>query len=130
MAFCPRCAAPNLDSAIACASCGAMLSGSVGTPTPQAPPPTAGAPPPFQPYAPFGPTGPRTNGLAIGGFVCGLSGILCGLVAIAGLIMSIIAYRQCKDSHGDLKGEGFAIAGIILSIVWLLLTVLIIFAAQ
>jgi Zn-finger nucleic acid-binding protein len=53
---------------------------------------------------------PRTNGLAIAGFICAF---LCSL---PGLIMSIIAYKQCKDSNGTLGGEGLALAGIIISI--------------
>jgi uncharacterized membrane protein len=122
MAFCPRCASPNIDSAVACAMCGASLGGSVGTPPPpqpQAQNPYGGAP--NYGYGGYGGGMVRTSGLAIGGFVCGLLGILCFLIAIVGLIMSVIAYNQCKTSQGELRGQGFAIAGIVLSIVWLVI---------
>jgi hypothetical protein len=126
MAFCPRCASPNIESAVACATCGANLGGNVAASQP---------PPPQQQQNPYNYGAPnygygggygmvRTNGLAIGGFVCGLLGILCGLIALAGLIMSVIAYNQCKTSNGELRGQGFAVAGIVLSIVWLVINII------
>jgi hypothetical protein len=113
MAFCPRCAAPNVDTAAACAACGAPLSASPGVP---------GAPPPLNPasqaYAGAGVMAPRTNGLAIAGFICAF---FCGLV---GLILSIVAYNQCKNSQGQLKGEGLALAGIIIAAVSMILGII------
>ena len=61
---------------------------------------------------------PRTSGLAIAGFVISF---FCGLV---GLILSILAYNDCKKSRGIVKGEGLAVAGIAISILSLLLAVL------
>jgi len=105
MAFCGRCAAPNVDSAVTCAACGAPLQASAA-PDAQAGAPT-GAPPPAY-YAGYAPAG-RMNGLAIAGFVCAF---LCWP---AGIIMSIIAYNQCKANPEELRGQGFALAGIIIS---------------
>jgi hypothetical protein len=112
MAFCPRCAAPNVDTAAACAACGAPLSAAPGVP---------GAPPPMMNnpvYAGGGAMAPRTNGLAIAGFICAF---FCGLV---GLILSIVAYNQCKQSNGQLKGEGLALAGIIIAAVSMILGII------
>ncbi len=115
MAFCPRCAAPNIDTAVTCAACGSPLSAAPGV-GPGAPPPlTGGAPIDVQ---------PRMNGLAIAGFICAF---LCGLL---GLILSIVAYNQCKKSNGTLKGEGFALAGIIIAIVNMVLGAIIRVAAM
>jgi Domain of unknown function (DUF4190)/zinc-ribbon domain len=111
MAFCPRCAAPNVDTAAACAACGSPLSASPGVP---------GAPPPLnQAFAGAGMLAPRTNGLAIAGFICSF---FCGLI---GLILSIVAYNQCKNSGGQLKGEGLALAGIIIAAVSMILGIIL-----
>ena len=66
----------------------------------------------------------KTNALAIVGFV------LSFFVAIAGLICSIIARKQCRESGEG--GAGFALAGIIISIASMaivLLYVIIVLAA-
>jgi hypothetical protein len=111
MAFCPRCAAPNIDTAAACAACGAPLSAAPAAP---------GAPPPMnQQFAGANAMAVRTNGLAIAGFICAF------LCALPGLIMSIIAYNQCKSSGGQLKGEGLALAGIIISGVMILISIIV-----
>src|SRR5947207_13794720 len=99
MAFCPRCAAPNIDNAVTCAACGSPLGAAPGT-APGAVPPT-GAPPPYG--APVDQS--RMNGLAIAGFVLSFFGCL----SLVGLILSIIAYNQCKKSNGMLRAEGFAL---------------------
>ena len=49
----------------------------------------------------------KTNTLAVVGF------ILSFFIAIAGLICSIIGYRNASQYHG--KGKGMALAGIIIS---------------
>lgn len=57
----------------------------------------------------------RTSGMAITGFVLSF---FCGLL---GLIFSLIGYNECKASNGTVGGEGLALAGIIISIVGMLL---------
>ena len=76
------------------------------------------SPPPQMPY---GPT--RTSGLAIAGFVCSF---FCGLL---GLILSIMGRNECKRSNGTVGGEGFALAGIIISSISLALGAIGILAA-
>lgn len=122
MAFCPRCAAPNLENAMACSACGVSL-GSMPMPGmgQQQPPP--GVPPTPYGSEPYGPyyNMPTTSGMAIGGFVCGILGLLCGLIAIPGLILSILGLQQCRRSNGEVRGAGLAIAGIVISCIFLLL---------
>jgi hypothetical protein len=64
---------------------------------------------------------PKTNGLAVAGFVCSLFGIL----GILGLIFSLVALNQIKESPGKYTGEGLAIAGAIISGLTLLLLIIL-----
>lgn len=64
----------------------------------------------------------KLNGLAVGGFIVSLVGLvlfftgwLGALIALVGLILSIIGRRQAL-SRGE-RGAGFALAGIILGAV-------------
>lgn len=66
--------------------------------------------PPQPPYPPQGPYAePKTNGLAIGGFIAAF------FIGIIGLVLSIMALNQINASNGMQKGKGLAIAGIIIS---------------
>jgi hypothetical protein len=56
-----------------------------------------------------GPT--KTSGLAIAGFV---TSFFCGLL---GLILSASALGECDRSNGRIGGRGFAVAGVVISIV-------------
>lgn len=64
-------------------------------------------------------TAPKTSGLAIAGFICAF---LCGIL---GLILSIAALNDIRNSQGKLTGDGLAIGGIILSIIGMLLGVIV-----
>ena len=61
-------------------------------------------------------TPPKTSGLAIASLVLGCLGF-CGITAIVGLILGIVAQRKIKQSNGQLTGSGLALAGIIVSAV-------------
>ena len=69
-------------------------------------------------YAPA----PETNKLAVAGFVCSLLSCCCGLLTIPGLIMSIIALVQIRANPAQ-RGQGLAIAGIIIAALALLASV-------
>jgi hypothetical protein len=91
-------------------------------------PPTSAAAPPAPPgplpVPPVGPPGaaPRTNGLAITSLVLGIAGFVsCAIAAIPGLITGIMARNQIRASEGAEQGEGLATAGIVTSIVSLVL---------
>ena len=65
----------------------------------------------------------RTSGMAIAGFVCSF---FCGVL---GVVFSAIGRNECKRSRGTIKGEGLALAGIIISIVQMAVMFLGILAA-
>src|SRR5262245_35970619 len=79
------------------------------------------AQPPALPNLPAAaPTPANTSGMAITSLILGFLGF-CGLTAIVGLILGIIAMVRINKSEGRLKGQGLAIAGVIISAVFLLL---------
>jgi general secretion pathway protein G len=64
----------------------------------------------------------KTCGLAIASLVCGLVGpCTAGLASIAGLILGIMGLKKIKAGGGAVGGRGLAIAGIIVSVVTLIL---------
>jgi hypothetical protein len=66
---------------------------------------------PYDPYRQGKPAG--TNGKAIAALVTALGGLMfCGLPSIGGLILGIIAMRECKRTGQD--GYGIALAGAII----------------
>jgi prepilin-type processing-associated H-X9-DG protein len=64
----------------------------------------------------------KTSGLAISSLVLGILGLItCGTTALIGLILGIIALVKVKQSRGALSGGGIALAGIIVSAIFLLM---------
>jgi len=64
----------------------------------------------------------KTSGMAITSLVLGILGIFtCGFTALIGLILGIIALVKVQNSGGKLKGFGFALAGTIVSGIFLLM---------
>lgn len=123
MAFCARCAAPNLDAAMVCAACGSPLA--AGMPPGPQPQPGPAMPQPPPAYYPYAPDQPKNSGYAIAGFACGLGSLACGLACIPGLILSLVALSDIKKSNGTVGGRGLAIAGVAISSVFIGLWVLI-----
>jgi prepilin-type processing-associated H-X9-DG protein len=65
---------------------------------------------------------PNTSRLAITSLVLGILGLItCGITAVVGLILGIIAMVKIKNSRGALGGGGFALAGIIVSAIFVLM---------
>ncbi len=61
----------------------------------------------------------KTSGLAITSLVLGILGLFtCGVTALIGLILGIIALVKVKNSRGALGGGGLALAGIIVSAIF------------
>ena len=87
---CPSCGAVTADGTPFCSSCGASFEGR------------------FPPGTIKGP--PKTSGMAITGFV---TSFVCGVI---GLIFSLIGFQECRKSNGAIRGEGLAIAGLVISI--------------
>jgi len=64
----------------------------------------------------------KTSGLAIASLVLGILGFCTfGLAGIVGLILGIIGLITVRQSAGQLKGQGLAIAGIVVSAVSLVM---------
>ena len=92
-------------------------------PPASAPPSIAAPVPPGYGMSPA-PGPQRTNGLAVASLVLGIAGFVsCAVAAIPGLITGIIARKQIREAQGAESGEGLATAGIITSIVALVLVI-------
>jgi len=103
---CSKCGSESASGAPFCSTCGTSLQ-------------IGGVMPPIPPQV----IGERTSGMAIAGFVLAF---VCGLL---GLIFSAMGYSECKKSGGTIKGQGLALAGLIISIVSMGLAVIGILAA-
>lgn len=81
---------------------------------------------------PTGPMPARTRGLAIASLVLGLAGLLtCGLTALVGLILGIVALARIGSSRRAGSGFGLAIAGTTVSgVVLLIVPVIALLAAM
>ena len=73
---------------------------------------------------PVGVRHPKTEGMAIGALVCGILGTLCGvigcfglLIGPVGIVLGVVARRRIRESGGLTKGEGLALAGLVLGII-------------
>src|SRR5215813_13167181 len=98
--ICPNCGAAIADNSQFCSKCG-------GKSIPQIPGATA--------VSPAGPTYSReaqTSGKAIASLVCGIVNIFP--LFIVAIILGHISLSEIKKSAGRLKGEGLAIAGLVL----------------
>jgi Domain of unknown function (DUF4190) len=73
-------------------------------------------PPPLPNVAPS-----KMSGLAIASLIFGILGLCGGFTAIFGLILGIIAIVKINNSKGELAGFGVALAGTIVSAVFLLM---------
>lgn len=96
-----------------------------------APAPALGAPIPGAPaFAPI-PSEPKTNPMAITGLVLGilsLPGFCCCYslpFSIPAIIFSAVGLAQIKKSPQTQKGQGMAIAGIVLALIGIILGVLL-----
>jgi hypothetical protein len=74
-------------------------------------------------YAPAPQNAPvKTNGMAIASLVCGILGFFtCGVTALVGLILGIVSMNSIKKSNGTQGGHGLALAGTIVSAVFLVM---------
>ena len=77
-----------------------------------------GTPPPLSSTAP--PLPAKTSGLAITSLVLGILGLFtCGITALFGLILGVMALVKAKGSRGAVGGSGIALAGIVVSAIFL-----------
>ncbi len=127
MMKCAKCSAELEDNAKFCPQCGAPVGDDYVQHEQQAQTQNQSQPQwQSQGYAQGQPQGnttyvyQRTNGFAIAGFV------LSFFVAILGIIFSAIALKQISD-RGE-GGKGLAIAGLVLSIVWICVALVLLMA--
>ena len=113
--YCHKCAAEITDESRFCKICGTPT-GAPANPSPNTYPYTYPYPYPYQ--TPM----KQTNNMALVGL------ILAFVMPIAGLIVSIVARRQCIERGED--GEQMAKAGIIVSAVYCGLAAVILIAAM
>ena len=100
--YCSRCGVENADGADVCSGCGFILAGS-------------------SPAPPAGAVEGKTSGLAITSFVLGMMSFVCAIfTGIPAIICGIISLVKISKSQGRLKGQGFAIAGIAVPAVYML----------
>jgi prepilin-type processing-associated H-X9-DG protein len=81
------------------------------------------SPPPFSTTATAAPPAvAKTSAMAITSLVLGILGFFtCGLTALFGLILGIMAIAKVSNSGGTLRGKGIAIAGTVVSGMFLLM---------
>jgi hypothetical protein len=95
------------------------LGGAPAAPAPAAPygQPHGTPVPPYPVQMPYGQAPPGYSGLAIGGFVCSLLGLLCfgPLFGIIAIILGGIALSG-MNRVGNPKGKGLAIAALIIGV--------------
>jgi len=84
-------------------------------------PTSASAPPPLStPAAPL--AGPKTSGMAVASLVLGILAVpTFGLTGLFGLVLGIVALIKINRNQGQLRGTGFAIAGMSISGMMLLM---------
>lgn len=82
-------------------------------------PPTSGNNPGTPPLVPSGSQPNGSNGMAIAGFVCSL----LPFTVLFGLIFSIIGLSKASEQNG--QGRGLAMAGVIISAIWLFITFIV-----
>ena len=65
---------------------------------------------------------PKTSGLAITSLILGILGLFtCGITALIGLILGIVSMIKIRGSGGRLEGWGVALAGTIVSALFLIM---------
>ena len=121
--YCRHCGSKVGDNDMVCANCGALTEYGERVANHDAIPPENNAnainPDGNYYYAPenagYRPReNQKSNSMALAGFICSF------FVSLVGLILSIIGYRKSKERTGE--GRGLAIAGIIISIVSMVLS--------
>ena len=119
---CPKCGYQLDDFTTECPRCARLAQQAA-----DAPPPLPPGPPPPTAYVPTGNAPinsprlddqPRTHGLATAALVVSLVGLCtCGIGALVGFVLGIIALVQINNDPRRWKGSGLAIAGIAISVV-------------
>ena len=100
--FCPACGNSMTADDKFCRACGRQVPAASGSPT--------------QPGAPIGP--PETSGKAVVSLVCGLL-FFIPLAFVVAIVFGHLALSEIRKSAGRLRGDGIAIAGLVLGYLWI-----------
>jgi hypothetical protein len=117
---CPYCSEAIQDDVVACPICKTtIVAGAYPGGVPQTTPAAPTQPYPAANAYPTAP--PQTSGKATASLIAGIAGyvILPLLAAIPAIVLGHLALSEIKKSAGRLKGEGMAIAGLVLGYVQL-----------
>lgn len=115
---CKKCKAQIAEGAKFCPACGAPVEEVAAAPAQPAATEAASAPA----TAPV--TAEKNNICALIGFILSIVSVCCcGTSSLVALILSIVGLNQIKSGNG--KGKGLATAGIILSVIGLLLAIVL-----
>jgi hypothetical protein len=71
------------------------------------------------------PTPEKASGMAIASLILSLSGILCGITALVGVVLGLIELSRIKNGQSSPKGKGMAKAGVIIGIILIAVGLLI-----
>ena len=105
MPTCPRCTATVPEGVSFCPTCGNSLTGVPAWPAAQSP---------VSPAMPMAYTGlQETSGKAIASLICGLFFFFLPVTIVA-IILGHLSLSDIKKSAGRLKGQGLAVAGLVL----------------
>lgn len=96
---CPRCGATVADDSQFCSNCGNAI-------------PPAQFAPSTVPIVGSPAVPPKTSGMAVASLVCGIVNIFPA--SIVAIVLGHISLSQIRKSAGQLKGQGLAIAGLVL----------------
>lgn len=63
--------------------------------------------------------------MAVGALVCSLVGLLCFGIVLepVAIVLGVVARRRIRESHGALKGDGLALAGIVIGVIGFVLAI-------
>jgi len=102
--FCPRCGRSLEVADQSCPNCGTTATGPQATP----PPPVFGAS-----------LQPQTSGKAVASLVLGIFPVIPFFGSIVAVVFGHVSRREIRESSGLLKGDGIALAGLILGYIGL-----------
>ncbi len=119
MKRCPYCAEAIQDDAVVCPHCRMNLAVNVYTTQQAPPPPMYQQPAPGQPGLPgdaYPTAQPETSGKATGSLIAGVAAYVIApfIGAIVAIVLGHLGLSEIKKSAGRLKGDGLAIAGLVL----------------
>jgi hypothetical protein len=106
--------------------------GVASTPPPLTLPPQVAAPSGLPPLSSIASSTPRTHAFAVTGLIMGILSVTCGMCCchglpfnLLGIVFSVVALAQISSHPGHYGGRGLAIAGLVLSLISILLVALL-----